>query len=256
MSDAVAPTDAVEIIAHRGYSARAPENTLAAFEAAVAAGADAVEFDIHTAACGTPVIFHDTMLSRTTNAVGPIRRRTLGQLKGLDAGAWFSRKFMRERIPSLQEGLATLRGHVGRVYAEIKGFREMEDLDRILRVTADENMLAHTCFISLKWTALDRLRSRDPGVQVGYIVDDADRAEEAIERCAGNGRSLVDYRARLLLDDPELARRTEERHVDMAVWTVNDPGEASRLYDEGVRRFTTNEVDDLLAWKRRLPAGL
>jgi glycerophosphoryl diester phosphodiesterase len=82
--------DTIEIIAHRGYSGRAPENTLAALEAAVAAGADAVEFDLHTAACGTPVLFHDGMLSRTTNGVGPVRRRTLEQLKTLDAGKWFA----------------------------------------------------------------------------------------------------------------------------------------------------------------------
>src|SRR3990170_1715594 len=119
----------VQIIAHRGYSARAPENTLAALEAAVAAGADAVEFDLHTAACGTPVLFHDAMLSRTTNGVGPLRRRTLDQLKALDAGKWFSPDFAGERIPSFEETLRALKGRTGTIYAEVKGFRELEDTD-------------------------------------------------------------------------------------------------------------------------------
>ena len=87
-----------EIIAHRGYSARAPENTLAAIDAAVRAGADAVEWDVQIASCGTPVLFHDAHLGRTSNGVGPVRRRTLGQLRLLDAGSWFSAEFAEERI--------------------------------------------------------------------------------------------------------------------------------------------------------------
>ena len=131
----------IEIIAHRGFSAAAPENTLSALEAALEAGADAVEFDLHTAACGTPVLFHDAMLSRTTNGVGPLRRRTLEQLKALDAGRWFSPAFAGERIPSFAEALERLRGRVGRVYAEMKGFRELEDLDRMVHIARDAGML-------------------------------------------------------------------------------------------------------------------
>ena len=78
-----------EIIAHRGYSAVAPENTLAAVERALEAGADAVEWDVHVAACGTPVLIHDASLGRTTNGFGPVRRRSLSQLQALDAGSWF-----------------------------------------------------------------------------------------------------------------------------------------------------------------------
>ena len=75
----------VEIIGHRGYAAAAPENTLASLEAALTAGARAVEFDLHVASCGTPVLFHDVNLGRTTNGVGPVRRLTLGQLQAMDA---------------------------------------------------------------------------------------------------------------------------------------------------------------------------
>ena len=70
MHDGFTFEDPAEIIAHRGYSARAPENTLAAIDLAIEAGADAVEFDLHTAGDGNPVLFHDAMVSRTTNGVG------------------------------------------------------------------------------------------------------------------------------------------------------------------------------------------
>ena len=85
MSEGFAFDGSAEVIAHRGYSSRAPENTLAAIDLAIEAGADAIEFDVHTAGDGNPVLFHDPMLGRTTNGVGPVRRRTIEQLKNLDA---------------------------------------------------------------------------------------------------------------------------------------------------------------------------
>jgi len=241
----------IEIIAHRGFSASAPENTLSALEAALEAGADAVEFDLHTAACGTPVLFHDAMLSRTTNGVGPLRRRTLGQLKALDAGRWFSPAFEGERIPSFAEALERLRGRIGHVYAEVKGYRELEDLDRMVRIARDSGMLGSTTFISLNWTTLDRVRGQEPELTIGYIVDEEGRLDEALQRAAGDARALLDLRADLL-DDPEVARRASAAGVDLAVWTVDDPGQASRVLESGVRRVTTNQVTELVAWKQGL----
>lgn len=239
----------LEIIAHRGYSARAPENTLAALEAAYQAGADAVEFDLHTAACGTPVLFHDAMLSRTTNGVGPVRRRTFAQLARLDAGGWFSQEFAGERIPSLDEALELCRGRPGRVYAEVKGFREMEDLDRMVGLTREADMLDRVVFIAMNWTILDRMRGQEPALSIGYIVDEAGEAPEALERATGDAGAVVDYRAALLVEDPELARRTLDAGIEPVVWTVDSTEEASLLAELGVRRFTTNRVSELLGWK-------
>ncbi len=243
-------SDAIEIIAHRGYSARAPENTLAALEAAIETGADAVEFDLHTAACGTPVLFHDAMLSRTSNGVGPLRRRTLQQLKSLDAGKWFAPGFAGERIPSFQEALSALKGRVPRVYAEVKGFRELEDVDRMVRLAAGAGMLGNVVFISMNWTLLDRMRGQDATLAIGYIVDEAPRVEEAIERSRGDSRVIVDLRANLVTAD--VVRRLRDQATDLAVWTVDDPAEATRLHGMGVGRITTNQVGTLLDWKAKM----
>jgi glycerophosphoryl diester phosphodiesterase len=243
-------TPPVEIIAHRGYSARAPENTMAAMDAAVAAGADAVEFDLHTAACGTPVLFHDPMLSRTTNGAGPLRRRTFEQLRGLDAGRWYSPRFAGERIPSFEEALQRLKGRIGRIYAEVKGYRELEDLDRMVQLARDLAALGDVVFISLNWTILDRMRGRQPDLAIGYIVDEVGEVDEAVHRAQGDPHALLDFRADLVLGRPSLADRLTREGIETAVWTVNDPAEAARLYDLGVRRLTTNEVEALLTWKR------
>lgn len=243
----------VEVIAHRGYSARAPENTLAALEAAVRAGADAVEFDVSTAACGTPVLFHDPMLSRTTNGVGPLRRRTLEQLKALDAGKWFSPDFAGERIPSFEEALRALKGRMGRIYAEVKGFRELEDTDRMVRLARDAGMLGEVVFISLNWTLLDRMRSQEAGLAIGYVVDEETELREAVQRAGGDPRAMVHVRADLLAAVPALLSRLEDQRTAVAAWTVDDPAEAGRLLAMGVPHITTNQVDALLDWKRALP---
>lgn len=244
-----------EIIAHRGYSARAPENTMAAMEAAVEAGADALEWDVHVASCGTPVLLHDPHLGRTTNGVGPVRRRTFSQLQALDAGVWFSPTFAGQRIPSLAEALERVKGRVARVYCEIKGYRELEDLDRIVTVTSAQGMLASTVFISADWRTLDRIAGRDSGATVGYIIDRAERFQEGLGKAIGRPGTILDFDYRLIMEDPFLAARTRARGVEAAVWTVNDPEHASALADAGVTRFTTDEVELLLAWRAARTVG-
>lgn len=241
---------APEIIAHRGYSAVAPENTLAAIDAALEAGARSVEFDLQVASCGTPVLFHDVNLGRTTNGVGPLRRRTFGQLQALDAGKWFSPDFEGERLPSLAQALAGVKGRVDRIYPEIKGFRELEDLDRMARIVIDAGMLEQTSFIAMDWTVLDRIGRADDQVSLGYIVTEPDQLDEALARAADHPGSIVDFDHRLVLADPGLAAAARDGGVDVAVWTVDDTSEADALRSAGVSRFTTNEVATLLDWSR------
>src|SRR5436190_20563712 len=83
------------VIAHRGASGFAPENTLAAFKFALALGADGVELDVQLSADGHPVVIHDSRVNRTTNGTGAVSRLTLDQLQSLDAGSWFDRRVSR-----------------------------------------------------------------------------------------------------------------------------------------------------------------
>jgi len=241
-----------EIIAHRGYSARAPENTLAALDAAVSAGADAVEFDIQTGGDGTPVLFHDAMLSRTSNGAGPVRRRSLSQMQALDAGTWFGAEFAGEKIPSLAEAFAHLGTRIGRIYAEVKGFRELEDVDRMVHIAESAGALGRTVFISMNWTLLDRMRTTMPGLAIGYIVHEGAQVDEAIERATGDAAAMIDFDAKLVLADPGAAGRAQTAGIDLAVWTVDDPEQATRIRELGIHRITTNQVETLLAWRQGL----
>src|SRR5580700_1416079 len=91
------------VVAHRGASAHAPENTLAAFQRAVELGASVIETDLHVTRDGRFVAMHDDTLDRTTNGSGEVDRFTLDQLRQLDAGLWFDRDFRGERVPTLEE---------------------------------------------------------------------------------------------------------------------------------------------------------
>jgi glycerophosphoryl diester phosphodiesterase len=91
------------LIAHRGYSSEAPENTVAAFDLALARGILHIELDVQLSCDNVPVIFHDETLERTTTGCGRIRDHTFRQLKSLDAGSWFSPSYAGQQIPCLEE---------------------------------------------------------------------------------------------------------------------------------------------------------
>src|SRR5580658_7344129 len=93
------------VIAHRGASAQAPENTMAAFRLATESGAKWVEFDVHLTQDGVPVIMHDDTLDRTTDGKGKIADASWADVQKLDAGSWFDKRFKGERVPHLDEVL-------------------------------------------------------------------------------------------------------------------------------------------------------
>jgi len=100
----------VLVIAHRGFSGAAPENTLAAFRKAMEAGSDMIELDVHLSKDGEAVVIHDDTLKRTTRGSGKVAQFTLQELKQMDAGRWFSNLFFRKTIPTLSEVLEVTRG--------------------------------------------------------------------------------------------------------------------------------------------------
>jgi glycerophosphoryl diester phosphodiesterase len=108
----IAPNTQPFIIAHRGDTNIAPENTMAAFRVAINNGAEYIEVDIRLTLDGVPVVIHDGSLDRTTNGTGSIKWHTYAEVQNLDAGSWFSPKFTTERVPTLEEVLNEARGKI------------------------------------------------------------------------------------------------------------------------------------------------
>jgi glycerophosphoryl diester phosphodiesterase len=116
-----------KVIAHRGCSGIAPENTLASLHLAGQQGIKWVEIDVMLSADGTPVIFHDDYLSRTTDGEGLIHKTPLAQLKQLDAGSWKGEEYQQQRIPTLQEAIAVISQYNMGLNLELKPCEGLEE---------------------------------------------------------------------------------------------------------------------------------
>ena len=109
---ALSPTHQIKIVAHRGAAKFAPENTIAAFLKAAEMGAHYAEMDVRQTKDGHFVIMHDRYVNRTTNGKGEVSEMTLGEIKKLDAGSWFGKKFSGETVPTLREVLQVIKGKI------------------------------------------------------------------------------------------------------------------------------------------------
>ncbi|HAZ47252.1 MAG TPA: glycerophosphodiester phosphodiesterase [Cyanobacteria bacterium UBA11369] len=233
-----------EIIAHRGYSAIAPENTLAAFAAAHAHQANSIEFDVQLSSEGIPVIIHDPTLERTTNGSGFVREKTLEQLKALDAGAWFNPQFSGERIPSLSEALKAMEDLDRFVYPEVKGGENWTDSDvdnfvQILIEAGWEDRCIVACFNE---QFLQRVRERSPQIILGFLVPSASKFTEKLPLAAADGNAIMLSQYNALLKNPSLIETSRNQGIDVGVWTVDSHEDLQNLIEIGVKRIVTNSL--------------
>ena len=164
------------IMAHRGHSSHYPENTLAAFRAAIAAGAHMVELDVNLSQDRRLIVIHDESVDRTTDGGGSVQAQTAVQLSRLDAGSWFDPKFAGEKIPTLEQVLEALKGRIG-VNIEIKpeAFEAHGPQDAVERQVWERvramGMQDDVLVSSFEWRALERLRNLDFGIALGLLSD-------------------------------------------------------------------------------------
>ncbi len=234
------------VIAHRGFSGAAPENTLAAFAGAVACGADMIELDVHLSADGEVAVIHDDTLERTTSGSGLVADYPLAALRGFDAGGWFGREFAGEKIPALEEVLAFCKGKI-LVNIEIKlgylGSYTMDDLAcRTLAKVQEAGMLNGVLFSSFYPPALKRIKQENGRAEVALLLNSPwPESEEAL---SGLYPVLNCGRGTLSAETIEEAGR---RGFILNVWTVNDEAEMSWFLARGVSGIITNHPDRLRA---------
>lgn len=248
--------DAVEIIAHRGYSARFPENTLPALAGALDEGATSLEWDVRIAADGVPVVIHDEDLARTSDGTGKVVDFTAEELSLLDAGSWFSPRFSGTVIPTLAQAVEHVRDRAIQLYPELKAIRDAGDLDTILEILRRGEVRDRTTLLSLDEDLLSDVRQRDPHLSLGRVVAAAHDLEPAARWVEEDGRSVLDPDRRLLIANPDHTRRLVERGVPLVTWTVDRPSQAETLRQLGISRITTNQVSRLLSWARAVASPL
>lgn len=228
-----------EIIAHRGSSAIAPENTMAAIEQAIADGADRIELDVQQLSDGTLVIFHDDMLTRVAGMDEEIGNLSWAEVRSLDVGQWFSPAFKGETIPLLVDVLEATAGRIA-LNLELKANGYETDLANQVAQTIQDFGLQTACVItSFQRHWIDQLKTLFPDLNLGIISTQLVPLDE-----------LEDLQYCSLLVDaltPEQLTIYQNRGLITWIWTVDDEAIAQHWQQQGINGIITNHPAQLRA---------
>jgi glycerophosphoryl diester phosphodiesterase len=228
-----------QVIAHRGASAAAPENTLAAVELALEHGADRVEVDVRRTADGALVLLHDATPRRTTD-VGPERAGdhvdsfSLAALRRLDAGSWFDVRFSGQRVPVLGELLELVRGRAG-VHLELKDPARHPGVERqvLAALGRDDDVVVQ----SFDHASVRRLHALAPEVPVALLVEERPHAH-LLRTAAG---FAAEVNPALTAVGADVVAALREHGLRTSVWTVNAAADLRRVAALGVDGIITDE---------------
>jgi len=252
------------VIAHRGWSGIAPENTLPAFQLALQAGADLVELDYHHTADGVPVVIHDATLKRTTDAAARwtgdglrLTARTLAELRPLDAGAWFHPRFAGIAAPTLSEALDLIQA-TGVTLIE----RKAGDAATLARLLRERGLVNRVIVQSFDWDYLRALRAELPGQVLGALgprgrADGRPLTPE--ERILGPAQldEIAALGGRIAVWSRDVTRNSiiaaQARGLKVWVYTIDDPALFRALVALGVDGVITNEP--ARAWRTLATTG-
>jgi glycerophosphoryl diester phosphodiesterase len=223
----------IQVIAHRGASASAPENTLAAVRQAIEEGTDWVEIDVQETADGQVVVFHDSDFMKLSGVNRKIWEVTADELEAIDVGASFSESFRGERVPTLAQVLDLCRGRA-KVNIELKYYGHDQQLEqRVIELVESQQMSQDVVFMSLKQDAVKKMKSLKPNWDTGLLLSVAigDKAESEANFLAMNAR----FASR------SMVRKTHQLGKQVFVWTVNDPITMAVMIGRGVDGLITDK---------------
>jgi glycerophosphoryl diester phosphodiesterase len=222
-----------EIMAHRGASLAAPENTMAAIRTAIDSGAQWVEIDVQETADGKVIVIHDRDLKKIGRTPLGVATSTLEELQEIDIGSWFGEEFSDERIPTLEQVLRLCKDRI-RVNIELKYYGAQQQLEQRVADIVDANAMADQVIImSLRLDGIREMRRLRPDWTLGLLSSVA----------VGNLAALeVDFLAlNARFASRHLIRRMHDQGKDIMVWTVNDPVGMSTMASRGVDVIITDE---------------
>ena len=225
----------VAVIAHRGSSAAAPENTLAAFRLAVGQGADFVELDVQESADGEVLVVHDSDLMKIGGAPFKIWETDAAQLRAVDIGSHAGPQFSGERVPTLAEALAVCKGRA-RVVVELKSYGHDQHLEeRVAAIVEAAGMEDDCIYMSLDHAMIGRMKRLRPSWRCGVLV----------AKAVGDLTSLdADFLAvEAKIATGRFVRRAHHAGQEVYAWTVNDPAWMLAAMSHGVDGLITDRPD-------------
>lgn len=245
----------MEIIAHRGASGVAPENTLAAIEQAIAMGVDCIEIDVRLTKDDEVYLMHDSKVNRTTNGTGHIRFLNSSQINQLDAGSWFHPKFSDEKVPTLRKVLAVCNNKT-KLLIEVKSANRSR-YPMIVKKISDliDEFQAHQWVTvqSFDTNVLHLFQWENPKLQISkLIVYNIGLSPLKIyfdEKLRRGNLLDVDYLAGINVDyryaTQRLVDRIHDANKKVYCWTANQTRPMKRLLKLGVDGIITNYPDKL-----------
>ena len=235
----------VLIIAHRGNSSEAPENTLPAFESAVKVGSDLVELDYYHSVDRVPVVIHDNILDRTTNAEQILGSPKLlvealrwSELRRLDAGTWFDAQFAGTKVPTLIESLDLIQSG-STTLIERKG----GDAATIVRLLEEKKLLSKVVVQSFDWQYVAECRKLAPNLVLAALSGKPP-SEKQLSAAAQTGAQIIAWK-----HDKIGREQIEQIHrlgCQAWVYTVDDRARAERLISDGIDGIITNKPATML----------
>lgn len=249
LSGASVAAERAKVVAHRGASDIAPENTLAAFQLAWQLGADGIEGDFRLTKDGEIVCFHDSHTARTSNGQLIVANSTLAELQQLDVGSWKHERFRDQRMPTLAEVLETVPpGKL--IFIEIKSGPEI--VPALIKVVQQEKFAGiEKAIISFDRDVIEQCKQEMPEVRAYWITAFTPSAAhgwvpttaEILETIRQIGADGLDCQAHREAVNEELVQQLHQRGLELHNWTVNDGDEAVRLQKLGGKSLTSDRPD-------------
>lgn len=224
----------VEVTAHRGYSAVYPENTIPAFKGAIQVGADWAELDVQQTADGEVIVMHDSNLKRTTGLDKEVWQVTWDEIKDLDNGSWFDKKYQTVRIPTLEEVLKVCRGKI-HLNIEIKPSGHDKDLEEQVAKLLKKYHMRDTCVVSsLKYDSLRKIKEADDSIETAYITSVSYGNFTNLEYADG-------YSVESTLLSKSFVNKAQKTGKQIYVWTVNSEERLEKVVGMGIDNVITDD---------------
>lgn len=231
----------VKILAHRGASAYAPENTLEAFRLAMEQGADGIELDVQMTKDGELVVIHDETIDRVSNGNGAVRDYTLEELKQFSVSNHFE-QYPDVKIPTLREVLELVKPGTMEINIELKTgiywYPQIEQ--KVLELVKEEGMEERIIYSSFNHYSVQKIRELSPEAETAYLIGDVMLDVADYTRNTGiKGLHPALFHVKMA----DFLKEYKESGIALRVWTVNDKDQIRWLIDEGVDAVITNYPD-------------
>lgn len=233
-----------KVIAHRGASAYAPENTLIAFKKAIEMKADGIEFDLHLTKDNELVVCHDEKIDRTTNGMGYIKDLTLKEIKQFDAGSWFRDEFKDEKIPTFEEVLDLIEDKNLLIKIELKNDKiQYEGIEKKTLDVLDKYKVENEIIISsFNHSSLLKVKEHNPDIKTGILFNKplGDNYEYA------KRFKVYSFHPKYRVVTKKLINDCNKYNIPIIPYTINDSKLIKKYADNNLYGLITDYPDKAL----------